>query len=250
VARARTLYHMSIFEDDGNKISYEVNGSGFPVLLIAPGGLWSAREKWSAAPWNPVVELSDEFTVVSMDQRNAGASTAPISGGDGWHTYTSDQLALMDYLGYDSFHMAGMCIGGPYVAGMIAAVPERVTCGVMFQPIGLDNNRGTFFELFDDWAAVKRADHPDVSEGEWESFRSNMFGSDFMFNPNASRDVVAGFETPVLVLEGSDNFHPSATSVEAAAIIPGAILVNDWKEGPAVEAGRAAVREFLTANTP
>ena len=35
-------------------------------------------------------------------------------------------LALLDHLGIDRFHVAGMCIGGPYIMGLIQAAPQRV----------------------------------------------------------------------------------------------------------------------------
>ena len=70
----------------GANIAYETTGSGFPVLLFAPGGMRSAMSFWETAEWNPVTALSDQFTVVAMDQRNAGASTAPITAADGWPT--------------------------------------------------------------------------------------------------------------------------------------------------------------------
>ena len=65
---------------------------------------------------------------------------------DGWHTYTQDQIALLDHLGVDRFAVAGMCIGGPYAMGLIAEVPERVSAAVLFQTIGLTSNRGAFLK--------------------------------------------------------------------------------------------------------
>src|SRR6185437_2304944 len=61
------------------EIHYEVHGRGFPVLLYAPGGLRSNIEFWgpnadgSARAWmDPRAALADQFTIVAMDQRNAG----------------------------------------------------------------------------------------------------------------------------------------------------------------------------------
>ena len=93
---------------DGAHIHYEVHGEGFPVLLIAPGGMRSAISFWENTPWNPITDLQDDFQVIAMDQRNAGQSTGPVSASHGWHTYAADQLALLDHLGVDRFHVAGM----------------------------------------------------------------------------------------------------------------------------------------------
>ena len=117
---------MASFEHEGATIYYEVHGSGFPVLLIAPGGMRSAVPFWENTPWNPIEDWQDGYQVIAMDQRNAGQSSGPVSGSDGWSTYTGDQLALMDHLGLQRFHVAGMCIGGPYAFGLIEAVPDRV----------------------------------------------------------------------------------------------------------------------------
>lgn len=77
------------------RIQYEIHGSGYPVLLLAPGGMRSSMAFWRRTPFNPVLELAGHFQVIEMDQRNAGGSRAPISASDGWHTYTADHLALL-----------------------------------------------------------------------------------------------------------------------------------------------------------
>ena len=122
---------MAIYERDGAAIYYEEHGAGFPVLLIAPGGMKSATPVWAGTPWHPIEQLAGEFRVIAMDQRNAGQSSGPISGTDGWQTYTDDQLGLMEHLGCERFHVAGMCIGGPYAFGMIQSAPERVASAML-----------------------------------------------------------------------------------------------------------------------
>ena len=239
---------MAFFEHDDVKIYYEEHGSGFPILLIAPGGMLSAVSYWQNTPWNPIEQLSGSYRVIAMDQRNAGQSVAPITGADSWHVYTSDQLALLDHLGVERFHVAGMCIGGPYVMGLIERAPERVASGVLFQPIGLDDNRQAFFDMFDSWANGLKPARPEVTESDWASFRQSMYGGDFLFN--VDRDFVAGCQTPLLVLCGKDLYHPESTSREIAALAPNAGFIEDWKEGDARDKARAAVADFLAANTP
>jgi len=79
-------------------IHYEVFGDGFPLLLFAPGGMRSSIPLWERSPFHPIRELSSKFRVIAMDQRNAGQSSAPLEASDGWETYTSDHLALLDEL--------------------------------------------------------------------------------------------------------------------------------------------------------
>lgn len=239
---------MPYFEQDDVKIYYEEYGEGFPLLLIAPGGMQSAISFWDNAPWNPIEQLSDRYRVIAMDQRNAGKSVAPVSADDGWHVYTSDQLALMDHLGADRFHVAGMCIGGPYVMGLIERAPERVASGVLFQPIGLDGNRDAFYAMFDNWAEALKLKRPDIPEAAWAAFRENMYGGDFLFN--VDRDFIASCRTPLLVLCGHDLYHPESTSQEIAHLAPNAMFIEQWKEGGDKESARQAVAEFLADNTP
>jgi len=230
------------------KIAYEERGSGFPILLIAPGGMRSAAALWERAPWNPIDHLAEHFRVVAMDQRNAGRSVGPIRPGDGWETFRSDQLGLLDALGIDRFHYLGMCIGGSYGFGLIEAAPERVVSAVLLQPIGLDQNREAFFEIYDAWASDLRAARPEVSDEALASLREAMFGGDFLFN--TSPRAVEQCRTPLLVLMGKDLHHPESISRSVASLAPKARLIERWKEPAHRDAARAAVLEFLLSHTP
>lgn len=239
---------MAMFDDGDVHLYYEEHGEGFPILLIAPGGMKSAVPFWRNTPWNPIEQLAPHYRVIAMDQRNAGRSTAPISGSDGWHVYTRDQLALLDHLGVDRFHVAGMCIGGSYIFGLIKAAPERVASAVVFQTIGLDGNRRAFFDMFDGWAEELEPSHPEVGDGDWERFKTNMYGGDFLFT--ASPDDVKACPAPLLVLMGDDLYHPQSTSRRIAELAPDAQLVERWKEPEAQGPARTAVERFLAEHTP
>lgn len=234
---------------DGATIHYEVHGAGFPVLLIAPGGMRSAIPFWQNTPWNPIDDLRGDFQVVAMDQRNAGASTAPVRATDGWQTYAADQLALMDHLQVRQFHVAGMCIGGPYALGLIEAAPDRVASAVLFQTIGREDNREIFYQMFDSWAETLKPKFPEVSGADWASFRANMYDGDRVFF-NVDVDFIESCPTPLLVLCGYDPYHPESASRTIAELAPDATFIASWKEGAEREAARAAVRWFLIDNTP
>jgi pimeloyl-ACP methyl ester carboxylesterase len=60
---------MPIFERGYIKLYYEDHGSGFPVPLIAPGGMRSAVSFWEGIPWNPIEQLSPSYRVIATDQR-------------------------------------------------------------------------------------------------------------------------------------------------------------------------------------
>ena len=236
---------MPVFERDGVSLNYEVSGDGFPVLLFAPGGMRSAISFWASSPWNPITSFKEDFKVIAMDQRNAGASVAPIAASDNWQTYTEDHLALLDHLEVDQCHVMGGCIGGPYCLGLMQASPARVKAAVIQQTIGLDENRGAFYDMFDSWAEELKAGRPEVSDNDWESFRSNMYDQEFLFN--VGRDFVRNCDIPMLVLMGNDLYHPASVSRELAQLAPNAELVENWKDDPGLTAQRAVA--FLKEHT-
>ncbi|HEY6556161.1 MAG TPA: alpha/beta hydrolase [Polyangiaceae bacterium] len=239
---------MAVFVRGSVAIHYESYGSGYPVVLFAPGGLRSSIEFWSRTPWNPIRELSSRYRVIAMDQRNAGSSRAPITGQDDWQTYTRDHVALLDELGIDRCHVIGGCIGCSYCLSLISTAPERVSAAVLQQPIGLcAENREVFFQMFDGWADELSRDRPDISEA-LASFRQNMYGGEFVFS--VSRDFVRSCPAPLLVLRGNDVYHPSETSEEIARIAPRAELVPSWKEGEDTARAVARVQTFLAVHTP
>lgn len=239
---------MPIFTRGDIQLYYEEHGSGFPLLLIAPGGMRSSVPFWEKTPWNVITQLAPHYRVIAMDQRNAGQSKAPIRATDGWHVYTEDQLALLDHLRVDRFHVAGMCIGGSYNMGLIQAAPQRVASAVLFQPIGLDNNRKAFLDMFDGWAKELRAAHPEANNTTWETFKQSMYGGDFLFN--VPREFVGRCTTPLLVLLGNDMYHPQATSRDIVSLAPNATLIERWKEPEHQAAAQAAVERFLATHTP
>jgi len=233
------------------EIHYEEHGSGFPILLLASGGMNSRADAWMRAPVNPITLLSSEYRVIAMDQRNAGCSVAPVRATDGWHVYTDDQLALLDYLGVDQVHAVGRCIGGPFIMGLIERAPERVVSAAVFQPIGYHGNRDVFFGLFDKWAEPLRAARPYITTAMVHAFREAMYGGDFLFNPVVTREFVKSLPTPLLVCMGSDIFHPESISREIAGLAPRAELIEDWQSSDqAIARAAAQLTAFIRRHTP
>jgi pimeloyl-ACP methyl ester carboxylesterase len=239
---------MSVFENGPVSIHYDNEGEGFPVLTIAPGGMRSANSIWDDMAWNPRKALRDDYQVIGMDQRNAGRSRAPVTRDDGWPTYAADQLGLLDHLEIDRCHLVGMCIGGPYIFGLLKAAPERFASAVILQPVGIDKNRDSMEAMYVQWAEGIGDRFPDVAAEDWASFSHNMWDGEFVLT--ASRDEVAAMATPMLVLMGNDLYHPETISRMVASIAPNATLIEDWKQGEALEAANGAIKDFLAANTP
>jgi pimeloyl-ACP methyl ester carboxylesterase len=75
-----------------------------------------------------------------------------------------------------------------------------------------------------------------------------MYGGDFVFS--VSRDAVRRCTAPLLVLQGSDLYHPTAISREIAELAPHAEYVERWKDPEIVPQTVSRVREFLKKHTP
>src|SRR4029077_1825899 len=95
---------MSFYERGPVRIHYEQTGSGFPLLLIAGGGLNSTIAAL-ANPFNPIEEFKRECHCIASDMRNAngGQSSGPLTIDRPWDAYTDDHIGLMDHLDIDKF---------------------------------------------------------------------------------------------------------------------------------------------------
>ena len=129
---------MSFYEKGPVRIRYQEAGSGFPLLLIAGGGLNSAISGLTTAPFNPVEEFKGEYRCIASDLRNAntGQSSGPLEIDRPWDSFADDQLGLMDHLGIDKFMVLGFCIGGPFIWNLLKRAPDRVVAAVLAQPVG------------------------------------------------------------------------------------------------------------------
>ena len=131
---------MGIYEKGAVRIHFEEAGSGFPLLLIAGGGLNStiAGITGSYPPFNAIEEFKGEYRCIAADLRNAngGQSTGPLEIDRPWDSYTDDQLGLMDHLGIDKFMVLGFCIGGPFIWNLLKRAPDRIVAAVLAQPSG------------------------------------------------------------------------------------------------------------------
>jgi len=239
---------MASFERDGIAIHYDLEGEvdGDPVLLLAPGGMRSSNALWENVVWNPRARLAGHHRLVGMDQRNAGRSVAPVSGNDSWADYTADQLALLDHLGIERCHVLGMCIGGPFIFSLLSTAPERFAGAVLLQPAGAVGPTPLFRAMFDEWAGALAPKHPEATPEDWTSFGDNMWGGTFLYS--VGPDEVAATTTPLLVLMGDDEYHPSALSRQIADLAPDAELVERWKEPGLVEEVDQRVLGFLAAH--
>jgi pimeloyl-ACP methyl ester carboxylesterase len=237
------------------RIHYEEAGSGFPLLVIAGGGLNSNIPYLHArAAFNPVAEFSNEHRVVAMDLRNAlgGQSTGPLEIDRPWDAYCDDQIGLMDHLGISRFMVLGFCIGGPFIWNLLKRAPERIVAAVAAQPSG---SRPEMPDLFynnnmEKWAPQLTASRRDITMEMCSAFLNSMYrtNADFVFT--VTRDFVRSCRTPVLVLPDDTPEHPYKVAMEGVYLAPNSqVSLYPWKE-PKENVALAVrhVRTFLRAH--
>ena len=242
---------MSVWERGDVSIYYETYGSGFPLLLIAPGGMNSVLSTWNRSAFNPMEIFGRSYWTIAMEQRNAGRSSGPLDVEDPWGSYAQDQLNLMNHLGIDRFHVLGCCIGGSFVLSLLQHAPERVVAAVVEQPIGIsEENKDVLAEnLFRRWATEIPEKRPEATPEAVAAFGRNMFTGDFVFS--VTREFVRNCQTPMIVMPGNNLDHPRSIGLEIAELAPNSELIEEWRypsdlTPPAV----ARIKAFLSRHTP
>ncbi len=239
---------MPFLERDGASIYYEEHGSGFPLLLLAPGGLNSSVPFWGRMPLNPVQAFADEFRVIAMDQRNAGRSSGQLDTRDPWGSYADDQLALLDHLGIEKTLVVGCCIGCSFIFKLVERQPDRIVAGVLMQPIGHDDtNPGAFGpDTWNPWGESLIGKGASFSMDEVDAFGHALFDPGFVFS--VSRDFLRTIGTPLLLLFGNDRAHPRGVSQEVGSLLPNVEVVDRWRDPDVVPEVTERMRRFLKAH--
>jgi pimeloyl-ACP methyl ester carboxylesterase len=248
---------MSFYEKGSVRIHYEEAGAGFPLLLIAGGGLNSTIAGLKRGdPFNPIDEFKGEYRCIASDLRNAngGQSSGPLEIDRPWDAYTDDHIGLMDHLRIDKFMVMGFCIGGPFIWNLLERAPNRVVAAVLAQPSG---SRPEMRDLFYDnnikgWGPELVKRRPEITMETVDKFLTKMYrtNADFVFT--VTRDFVRTCRTPVLILPDDIPAHPYAVAMEAAMLAPKAeVSMFPWKEPKErIPLAVRQIRSFLRAHRP
>ncbi len=248
---------MTFYEKGPVRIRYEDVGSGFPLLLIAGGGLNSTIANFTrTSPFNPIEEFKGEYRCIAADLRNAngGQSTGPLEVDRPWDSHTDDQLGLMDHLGINKFMVMGFCIGGPFIWNMLKRAPDRIVAAVLAQPVGFRPEKPTL--LYDGsmsgWGPELVKRRPEITMEMVEKYLTRMYRTnpDFVFT--VTRDFVRNCRTPILVLPDDIPAHPYAVAMETAMLAPNAeVSMFPWKEPKErIPLAVRQIRSFLRAHRP
>jgi pimeloyl-ACP methyl ester carboxylesterase len=247
---------MRFYEKGPVRIRFEEHGSGFPLLLIAGGGLNSTLAGLARGPFDPIAEFKGEYRCIAADLRNAsgGQSTGPLEIDRPWDSYTDDHLGVLDQLGVSRFMVMGFCIGGPFVWNLIKRAGDRVVAAVLAQPSGFRPEQPTLFydNNISGWAPELIKRRPDVTMETAEKFLTKMYrtNADFVFT--VTRDFARNCQTPVLILPDDIPAHPYAVALEAAMLAPRAeVSMFPWKEPKErIPLAVRQIRSFLRAHRP
>ena len=247
---------ISFYEKGRVRIRYQETGSGFPLFLIAGGGLNSAISGLTTAPFNPVEEFKGEYRCIASDLRNGnnGQSSGPLEIDRPWDSFADDQLGVMDHLGIGKFMALGFCIGGPFIWNLLKRAPDRVVAAVLAQPVGFRPEMPNV--MYDSgmtgWAPQLLKRRPEITMEIVEKFLTKMYRSNPDFVYTVTRDFVRKCQTPVLILPDDIPAHPYAIAMEAAMLAPKAeVSIFPWKAPKErIPLAVRQIRSFLRAHRP
>ena len=246
---------MSFYEKGPVRIHYEEFGSGFPLLLIAGGGLNSTIAGLTN-PFAAIDEFKGEYRCIAADLRNAnpGQSSGPLEIDRPWDSHADDQLAVMDHLGIGKFMVMGFCIGAPSIWNLLKRAPDRIVAAVLAQPVGFRPEMPTYMydASMSGWAPDFLKRRPDVTKDQVDQYLTKMFrtNADFVFT--VTRDFVRNCQTPVLILPDDVPAHPYAVAMECAMLAPKAeVSMFPWKEPKErIPLAIRQIHSFLRAHRP
>jgi pimeloyl-ACP methyl ester carboxylesterase len=246
---------MSFYEKGPVRIHYEEAGSGFPLLLIAGGGLNSTISGLNN-PFPAIQEFKGEYRCIASDLRNAntGQSSGPLEIDRPWDAYTDDHLGVMDRLRIDKFLVMGFCIGGPFIWNLLKRAPDRVVAAVLAQPSGWRPEMPTlnYDTNMAGWGPELVKRRPEITMEMVDKFLTKMYRTNPDFVLTVTRDFVRQCPTPVLILPDDIPAHPYAVAMEAAMLAPNAeVSMFPWKEPKErIPLAVRQIRSFLRAHRP
>jgi pimeloyl-ACP methyl ester carboxylesterase len=230
---------------DGLKINYVVEGSGPPLIMLAPGGFdsniqgWSTRGVWK--DMRPLDALKNEFTLIAYDRREAGSSGGRVEP-HSWRLWAVEAVGLLDHLDIDRAWVIGGCMGVSVGVAMGAYFPARCTGLLLHWPVGgfrwrakghLNFNKHIAFARANGLAAVATrakqspAFWADPETGPWASVlaRDDAFAAKYVKQDLEQYLAIAAYSRDTLF---DDTMPSGATGEQLMALkIPSFIMSGD-----------------------
>ncbi len=198
---------------------YEIQGKGYPLLLIS--GLNSDHASWAGV----CAKLAKHFCVIAFDNRSSGRSDAPKK------RYSISEMAddatgLLDHLKIKRCHVIGHSMGG-YIAQELAIYyPKRIGKLVLEATASVSSARNNI--LFNDFLKRFKKDHDNEalmrSWTYWsfspKTFERKNFIEQFIKNASAYPYLQSaeGFKSQIDAL-GSYNASARIKNIKAKALL-------------------------------
>lgn len=112
-------------------LTYEITGTGEPVLLISTGPIADSFLPFSSEP-----VLADHFQLIRYRQRQIGTNghgSTPVSVAQ----HAADAAALLDHLGIRRAHVAGHSTGAIIALQLVVDRPDLVHSLALLEPLQL-----------------------------------------------------------------------------------------------------------------
>jgi 3-oxoadipate enol-lactonase len=106
---------------NGIDINYQIDGRERAPWLVFSNSLLTSTAMWD----EQAAALKNSFRVLRYDQRGHGGTDAP-PGRYAFDTLVADALALLDALGIEKAHFAGLSMGGATALGLAERHGDRI----------------------------------------------------------------------------------------------------------------------------
>lgn len=126
---------------EGMQLHYRVTGEGPALLLIH--GIGSSLHTWKG--WHK--ELSNQFTVVSIDNVGFGLTGPHPKGDYSYDMYARCYSKLLDHLNITKAHIAGNSLGGIMTWMYALNAPERVNKIILMDAVGFNTQPNDLSDL-------------------------------------------------------------------------------------------------------
>jgi pimeloyl-ACP methyl ester carboxylesterase len=202
---------------DGLTIHYEVNGDGFPLVLLH--GIGSNSRSWR----RQLATLSADFKVIAWDAPGYGRSSDAPAGLEPTMGFYADRLlGLLESLGLARIFLLGHSTGGVVAQEFYRRNPEKIRAMVLSDtryqssPEGLQQRLEAIHKMTPSQLALARAPKllsanasPDLVD-EVVSIMSEVRPAGFEFaaialDKSNTHDVVKNLRVPTLLIWGSED---------------------------------------------
>ena len=155
-------------------LNYRLTGRG-PEPLVCIHGVGASLEAWEGI----AKQLDRHYTILTFDLRGHGKSSK-INGRYEIDDFVGDTLALVEEVGFDTFHLAGFSLGGLIAQRIALTHLHRLRRLVLLSTVAgrTDEERQRVLSRLEALCSGERGSHYDASVSRWfsEAFQTENPG--------------------------------------------------------------------------